>query len=75
MTVGVAVSTRRCAAGTHLEALVDDLVVESDGLEDLRSLVRLQSGDAHLGHHLGDAARHGCHIVLTKGPLATVSHR
>ena len=51
----------------YLEALVDDLVVEADCLEDLGSLVGLQCGDAHLGHHLGNAPGHGRHIVLRGG--------
>ena len=37
---------------------LDDLVGESDGLEDLRALVGLQRGDAHLGHHLEHALGH-----------------
>ncbi len=39
----------RCRAD---EAGGDDLRAEADSLEDLRPLVGLQGGDAHLRHHL-----------------------
>src|SRR5690606_464620 len=39
------------------EATVDDLVVDADGLEDLRALIGLQRRDAHLRHDLEHALR------------------
>mmetsp|Transcript_30320 Transcript_30320/g.87440 ORF Transcript_30320/g.87440 Transcript_30320/m.87440 type:complete len:328 (+) Transcript_30320:2602-3585(+) len=46
------------------EALGDDLLAQSDGLEELRTLVALQAGDAHLRHDLEDAEVHGRAEVL-----------
>ncbi len=40
------------ARGRAGEVAVDELVIESDGLEDLRAAVRLHGRDAHLGEDL-----------------------
>src|SRR5690606_4766746 len=45
------------AADRAREAAVDDLVVEPERLEDLRTLVGLQRRDAHLRHHLEHSLR------------------
>ena len=43
------------AAGGPCETLINDFVVKTDGLENLRAFVRLQRGNAHLGHDLEHA--------------------
>ena len=42
---------------------IDDVVIESDRLKDLRPLVALHRGDAHLRHHFENAFFNGEHIV------------
>ena len=39
----------------HVKYRSTNVLVEADGLEDLRAAVALQRRDAHLGHHLEDA--------------------
>ena len=39
-------------AGRAGEAIIDDLIVQAESLENLGSLVRLQRRDAHLAHDL-----------------------
>ena len=51
------------AAGGAWEALVDDALVEAEGLKDLRALVGLQRADAHLGHDLEDADADGLDVL------------
>ena len=46
----------RCRPG---EVLVDHRLLETDGLEDLRPVVGLDGGDAHLGHGLQDTLAQG----------------
>ena len=46
------------------EVLVDDRLLQADGLEDLRAVVGLDRGDAHLGHGLQDALAQGLEQVL-----------
>jgi hypothetical protein len=43
------------ARGRVCEVLVDELLAQPDGLENLRAAITGQRGDAHLGHHLEDA--------------------
>ena len=69
------------------EAAVDKALVESDDLEDLRGVVALHRGDAHLGHDRGDArvdsavvvgdallGAHAQRAVLRQGADALVGH-
>ena len=46
------------------EVLVDESLREAHGLEDLRALVALHRGDAHLGHDLDDALGDGLLVGL-----------
>ena len=45
--------------GGAVEVLVDEVLVEADGLEDLGAAVGGDGGDAHLGHDLQDALAEG----------------
>ena len=49
-------------AGRADEAEVNHLILQADRLKDLRALVRVQRGDAHLGHHLEHALGHALAI-------------
>ena len=53
----------RDAGGGAREVPVDQLPIETDGLEDLGPAVALQGGDPHLGHHLQDALVEGLDVV------------
>jgi hypothetical protein len=44
--------------------VVDDILAEAEGLEDLGAAVGLDGGDAHLRHDLDDALGGGLHEVL-----------
>ena len=63
-------------AGGALEGAFDDIVRQSHRLEDLRALVGLQRGDAHLGHHLehalGGALAVGVHDVPARGDVRRI---
>ena len=48
------------------EVLVDQLLAEADGLEDLGAGVGRDRGDAHLGHHLEDALAGRLDVVLDR---------
>ena len=52
------------ARGRAREVLVDERLVETDSLEELRAAVALDGGDAHLGHHLEDALVERADVVL-----------
>ncbi len=52
------------AGGGAGEVLVDDELVDADGLEDLGALVAAQGADAHLGHGLEQALLEGLDVVL-----------
>ncbi len=49
------------------EVLVDEVLREADGLEDLGAGVGGHRGDAHLRHHLDHALRRGPQVVLACG--------
>ena len=51
------------AADRVREIPVDDGAADADALEDLRRLIRLDRGDAHLGGDLHDAREHGLIVV------------
>ena len=51
------------AADRAGEAFLDDGMPQADGLEDLRSHVRLHRGDAHLGHDFEHALVAGLDVV------------
>eukprot|EP00982_Pelagococcus_subviridis_P002393 18522-Pelagococcus_subviridis.AAC.8 len=51
------------AAHRALEALRDNLGVQTERFEDLRALVRRERGDAHLGENLEHAVFHGVEVV------------
>ena len=51
------------AAGRSLEAALDDLFAQADGLEDLCTLVGLQRRDADLGHDFEHALDHALAVV------------
>jgi hypothetical protein len=46
------------------EVPLDHVLVEADGLEDLRAAVALERGDPHLGHDLEDPLVEGLDVVL-----------
>ncbi len=46
------------------EVVVDELRVEADGIEDLRTAVGLERRDAHLGHHLQHALLDGFDVGI-----------
>ena len=48
------------------EILVDDVLVQADGLEDLGAAVALDRRDAHLGHHLDHALVDRLDVVLDR---------
>ena len=52
------------AADRAGEVLVDQLVAEADGLEDLRAGVAGDGADAHLAHHLQHALAGGLDVLL-----------
>ena len=52
------------ARGCTREVLVHELLVETDGLEDLRSPVALEGGDPHLGEDLQQSLVDGFQIVV-----------
>mmetsp|Transcript_60830 Transcript_60830/g.98503 ORF Transcript_60830/g.98503 Transcript_60830/m.98503 type:complete len:592 (-) Transcript_60830:166-1941(-) len=47
-----------------LEGNINDLLVQADALEDLRTTVRLETGDAHLRHDLFQASKDGLLVVI-----------
>lgn len=49
------------------EALVNDFFRDANCLKDLSSLVGLEGGNAHLGHHFGQSTLHGSNVILWKG--------
>ncbi len=49
------------------EGVIDDLGIEPDGMESLRTAVARERGDAHLGHDLEQAFFHGGPIILRGG--------
>ena len=51
------------ARGRVREAAVDQAFVQAQNLEDLRAVVALHRGDAHLRHDGRDAGRHGAVVV------------
>ena len=54
------------------EILVDDVLGDADGLEDLAALVALDGGDAHLRGDLHDAAQHSLVVVVHGGVIILV---
>ena len=62
------------------EVLVEHVLVDADGLEQLRAGVGGQRRDAHLGHHLQHALAGGLDVVLQRGlaveirEIAAVEH-
>ncbi len=52
------------ARGGAGEIAVDELAIQADGLENLRALVALQRGDAHLREGLQQALVGGLHVAL-----------
>ena len=52
------------ARGGAGEIFVDQLLVQADGLEDLRAAIALQGGDAHLREGLQQALVDGLDEVL-----------
>src|SRR5262249_44494175 len=54
------------------EVSVDDILIETDGFEDLGAAIALGGGDAHLGHHLHDSLA-DCFDVILDGLLVTGS--
>ena len=54
------------ARGRPGEVLVDDVLAEADGFEDLRAVIALDGRDAHLRHHLDDALGRGLDEVLAR---------
>src|SRR5262249_17931632 len=54
------------ARGGAGEILVHELLVESDGLEDLGAAVALDGGDTHLGDGLQEALLDGLQVVLER---------
>ena len=46
------------------EILIDDFVVQTNRLEDLRAAITLNCGDAHFGHRLDHALDGGLHIFM-----------
>ncbi len=57
------------------EAALDDLVVETDGLEDLRPAVALQGRDPHLRHRLEQALVAGLEVVRhPRGEVDRLGH-
>ena len=55
------------ARGRPGEILVDDVLLQADGLEDLRAPIALDGRDAHLRHHLHDALHGGLEVILAGG--------
>ena len=49
--------------GVQVKYLIDQILVESDGLENLRAAVALYRRDAHLRDHLDDAFVYGLDVV------------
>src|SRR5262249_13999681 len=49
--------------GRSCEAPLDNLAAQAESLEDLRTLIALQSGNPHLGHDLQHAAIDGLAIL------------
>jgi hypothetical protein len=60
--------TRRCRrpGWGAAEVLLDEVLLQADGLEDLRAAVRHVGADAHLGHDLGQALADGLDVVVDR---------
>src|SRR5207248_6743657 len=54
------------ARGGPGEILVDEILAQPDGLENLGAAVTLRRGDAHLRHHLEDALVDGLDVVRSE---------
>ncbi len=59
--------------GGACEVPVHKILVQADRLEDLRTPVALQGGDAHLGHDLQHALVHGFDVAGDGGSMVDVA--
>ena len=56
------------------EILIDDVLADADGLEDLAGLIRLQRRDAHFGRNLDDTVQNGVVVVVHGGMAVLVEN-
>ena len=61
--------------GRPREVVVDDILTQANGLENLRPAVALNGGDAHLGHHFDDTLGGGLDDVLAGGLVVHIGQQ